>query len=174
MTAWWIAFGPHGPRALAPPGEWTKVWLYTAIGVGISFAVFWGIHLMARPPPRSMTKEWQEATNEYLKVSRLLRMCHYSLTECFPQRCMLTRVCSPRKSTLCMVLAAKDTAGQVMFKARRPSLKVSAWNLLNRWRDRSDKLGAVADRRNCHGPLYCAPDLQEGWFLSYFVSIKIK
>ena len=22
----------------------------------------------ARPPPRTMTKEWQEATNEYLKV----------------------------------------------------------------------------------------------------------
>ncbi|KAJ9604629.1 Cytochrome c oxidase subunit 5B, mitochondrial [Cladophialophora chaetospira] len=66
-AAWWIAFGPHGPRAGDPPGEWTKVWLYTAAGVGISLAVFWLIHSMARPPPRSMTKEWQEATNEYLK-----------------------------------------------------------------------------------------------------------
>jgi len=66
-AAWWIAFGPHGPRAEAPPGEWTKIWLYTAIGVGVSGAIFWGIHSFSRPQPRTMTKEWQEATNEYLK-----------------------------------------------------------------------------------------------------------
>lgn len=66
--AWWIAFGPHGPRAEAPPGEWTKVFIYTAAGVGISVALFFAIHSFARPPPKSMTKEWQEATNEYLKV----------------------------------------------------------------------------------------------------------
>ena len=56
-----------------PPGEWTKVWLYTAAGVGISGVLFWFIHSMARPQPRTMTKEWQEATNEYLKVSRYPR-----------------------------------------------------------------------------------------------------
>ena len=70
--AWWIAFGPHGPRADAPPGEWTKVFLYTAGGVGISVALFFIIHSFARPPPRTMTKEWQEATNEYLKVRMFL------------------------------------------------------------------------------------------------------
>ncbi|KIX99278.1 uncharacterized protein Z520_04854 [Fonsecaea multimorphosa CBS 102226] len=69
-AAWWIAFGPHGPRAEAAPGEWTKVWLYTAVGLGISLATFMLIHSMARPPPRTMTKEWQEATNEYLKSER--------------------------------------------------------------------------------------------------------
>lgn len=66
--AWWIAFGPHGPRAEAPPGEWTKVFIYTAAGVAISVALFFAVHSFARPPPKSMTKEWQEATNEYLKV----------------------------------------------------------------------------------------------------------
>ncbi|OAL25968.1 hypothetical protein AYO22_04595 [Fonsecaea multimorphosa] len=70
FVAWWIAFGPHGPRAEAAPGEWTKVWLYTAVGLGISLATFMLIHSMARPPPRTMTKEWQEATNEYLKSER--------------------------------------------------------------------------------------------------------
>ncbi|EXJ93703.1 cytochrome c oxidase subunit 4 [Capronia coronata CBS 617.96] len=69
-AAWWIAFGPHGPRAETPPGEWTKVWIYTATGVGIAAALFFGIHAFARPPPRTMTKEWQEATNEYLKSER--------------------------------------------------------------------------------------------------------
>ena len=67
-TAWWIAFGPHGPRAEDPPGEWTKIMWYTTIGVAVSAALFFGIHAFARPPPRTMTKEWQEATNEYLKV----------------------------------------------------------------------------------------------------------
>jgi len=67
--AWWIAFGPHGPRAETPPGEWGRVWFYTAIGVAVSAVLFYSIHAFARPPPRTMTKEWQEATNEYLKVS---------------------------------------------------------------------------------------------------------
>lgn len=71
FTAWWIAFGPHGPRAETPPGEWTKVFIYSGIGLAISAAVFVFIHSFARPQPRSMTKEWQEATNEYLKVSHM-------------------------------------------------------------------------------------------------------
>ena len=67
--AWWIAFGPHGPRAENPPGEWRKIWFYTGIGLVVSWFVFLFIHSFAKPPPRTMTKEWQEATNEYLKVS---------------------------------------------------------------------------------------------------------
>lgn len=67
-AAWWIAFGPHGPRAEAPPGEWARVFLYSGIGIAISVALFLVIHSFARPPPKTMTKEWQEATNEYLKV----------------------------------------------------------------------------------------------------------
>ena len=81
FTAWWIAFGPHGPRAEDPPGEWTKIWLYTAVGCIVSGVLFFGIHAFARPPPRTMTKEWQEATNEYLKVR---------IIGCFLYRCYLT------------------------------------------------------------------------------------
>ncbi|KPI34346.1 Cytochrome c oxidase polypeptide 5, mitochondrial [Cyphellophora attinorum] len=69
-AAWWIAFGPHGPRAETPPGEWSKVLIYSAIGVAISSALFFTIHSFARPPPRTMTKEWQEATNEYLRAEK--------------------------------------------------------------------------------------------------------
>ncbi|KAH6621196.1 cytochrome c oxidase polypeptide V mitochondrial precursor [Chaetomium sp. MPI-SDFR-AT-0129] len=66
-AAYWIAFGPHGPRALDPPGEGKKVALYTLVGVGFSVLVFGIMRFFAGPPPSTMTKEWQEATNEYLK-----------------------------------------------------------------------------------------------------------
>jgi hypothetical protein len=66
--AYYIAFGAHGPRALPPPGEGWKVAGYTAIAVGVSFVLFVGIRMMAKGPPGTMNKEYQEATNEYLKV----------------------------------------------------------------------------------------------------------
>jgi hypothetical protein len=71
-TAYYIAFGAHGPRALPPPGEGWKVAGYTALGVGISFAVFVAIRMFAKGSPGTMNKEYQEATNEYLKVCLLL------------------------------------------------------------------------------------------------------
>lgn len=67
-TAYWIAFGPHGPRAGTPPGETTKVVTYTAIAVAAGAAIFLLTHHFGRPPPSTMTKEWQEATNEYFQV----------------------------------------------------------------------------------------------------------
>jgi cytochrome c oxidase subunit 4 len=66
--AYWIAFGPHGPRALPPPGEGWKVASYTAIGLAVAFGIVVALRFAARDPPSTMTKEYQEATNEYLKV----------------------------------------------------------------------------------------------------------
>ncbi|OCL12629.1 COX4-domain-containing protein [Glonium stellatum] len=67
-AAYWIAFGPHGPRALPPPGETKKVALYTVIGILVSAVVFGLTRLGASAKhPRTMTKEWQEASEEYLK-----------------------------------------------------------------------------------------------------------
>jgi len=66
-AAYYIAFGPHGPRAAPPAGENVKILLYTLIGVGASAAIFGTIRFFARPAPHTMNKEWQEATNEYLK-----------------------------------------------------------------------------------------------------------
>ncbi|KAI9854756.1 MAG: Cytochrome c oxidase subunit 5A [Trichoglossum hirsutum] len=69
-AAYWIAFGPHGPRALPPPGEGWKVASYTALGIVVAFGIAAAAHSLARDPPNSMTKEYQEATNEYLKSQK--------------------------------------------------------------------------------------------------------
>lgn len=67
-AAYWIAFGPHGPRALPPPGETRKIILYTIIGVAISGVAFYLTRLGASGNmPKTMTKEWQEASEEYLR-----------------------------------------------------------------------------------------------------------
>ncbi len=68
-SAYWIAFGPHGPRALPPPGENWMVFRWTMTAIGIAAVMTWGIRLMARPPPSTMNAQYQEMTNEYLKVS---------------------------------------------------------------------------------------------------------
>jgi hypothetical protein len=67
-TAYYIAFGAHGPRALPPPGEGWRVAGYTALGMGVSFALFVAIRLFAKGSPGTMNKEYQEASNEFLKV----------------------------------------------------------------------------------------------------------
>jgi cytochrome c oxidase subunit 4 len=45
-----------------------KVFTYTVIGVTVAMLIVWGLRSSARGPPPTMTKEWQEQTNEYLKV----------------------------------------------------------------------------------------------------------
>ncbi|KAI9680338.1 MAG: Phosphatidyl-N-methylethanolamine N-methyltransferase [Trizodia sp. TS-e1964] len=70
-AAYWIAFGPHGPRAQDPPGEGMKVFGYTVLGISVAIVIMWGLRSMAGPPPSTMTKEWQEKTNEYLKSQNI-------------------------------------------------------------------------------------------------------
>jgi hypothetical protein len=36
--------------------------------VAASLVIFLATHHMANPPPSTLTKEWEEATNEYFKV----------------------------------------------------------------------------------------------------------
>lgn len=68
-VAYYIAFGAHGPRAQTPPGEGLRVAGYTALGVLISFGIFSLIRAFAKGKPSTMHREYEEATNEYLKVS---------------------------------------------------------------------------------------------------------
>ncbi|EHL00571.1 putative Cytochrome c oxidase polypeptide 5, mitochondrial [Glarea lozoyensis 74030] len=66
-AAYYIAFGAHGPRAATPPGEAWKVLGYTGVGIAVSFVIFVLIRMGSNGPATTMTKEYQEATNEYLK-----------------------------------------------------------------------------------------------------------
>jgi hypothetical protein len=86
-AAYYIAFGAHGPRAQTPPGEGWKVAGYTVLGVGVSLAVFVAIRMFAKGSPGTMNKEYQEATNEYLKVCfPLFRSSVVIVLSCFGWR----------------------------------------------------------------------------------------
>ena len=113
--AYWIAFGPHGPRAEPPKGEGWRVFFKTMQLFAASLAIFYAIHLFARPLPRTMTKEWQEATNEYAKV----RIALLSLPRLFPVDALLTDhdPNSGRRSNPSPVSAARDTAARVTSRA---------------------------------------------------------
>jgi len=64
-AAYYVAFGPHGPRAdLHPPGSMPKLILAILVGVSAGGALFLASRTLAGPPPNTMTKEWQEASNE--------------------------------------------------------------------------------------------------------------
>merc|ERR1712093_507115 len=64
-AAYYIAFGAH---AQAPPNEGWKVFGYVCAGIGATFVLFAGIRGFAKGSPSTMNKEYQEATNEYLKA----------------------------------------------------------------------------------------------------------
>jgi len=66
-AAYYIAFGSHGPRAQTPPGEGWKVFGLTAVGLGASLLLFSAARFVSKGSPGTMNKEYQEATNEYLK-----------------------------------------------------------------------------------------------------------
>ena len=42
--------------------------MYTGIGIAASFVLFVTIRSFGGKPPHTMNREWEEATNEYLKV----------------------------------------------------------------------------------------------------------
>ncbi|ORY89552.1 cytochrome c oxidase subunit IV [Syncephalastrum racemosum] len=67
-AAYYIAFGPHGPREpLTKPGHSAKVWGGVAGVMVASAALFYVIRVNGEEKPATFSKEWQEATNEYLK-----------------------------------------------------------------------------------------------------------
>lgn len=98
--------------------------LYAAIGVGISGVLFFGIHSMARPPPRTMTKEWQEATNEYLRV-RHASKCHSARTVVLT----MSRLRNPIQST---VSAVKATRAKGLYSQNLRRHRASVLSRMNR------------------------------------------
>ncbi|KAF2744593.1 COX4-domain-containing protein [Sporormia fimetaria CBS 119925] len=68
-AAYYIAFGPHGPRRPPPADEGRKVIFITLATIAGSVALFFFTRMFASPHrPKTMTKEWQEATEEYMQA----------------------------------------------------------------------------------------------------------
>ncbi|CAI4211609.1 unnamed protein product [Parascedosporium putredinis] len=69
-AAYWIAFGPHGPRALDPPGEGKSLLFHVSLVLVATLGLFVAIRSFGSPYPDTMSQEWQEASNEILKEQR--------------------------------------------------------------------------------------------------------
>ncbi|KAF9341319.1 cytochrome c oxidase subunit IV [Linnemannia elongata] len=71
-AAYWVAFGPHGARTpLTGPGHALKVAAGTTAVVGAAGALFLWIRSKGGEKPTTMTKEWQEASNEYARANKI-------------------------------------------------------------------------------------------------------
>ncbi|KAH7924753.1 COX4, subunit IV of cytochrome c oxidase [Leucogyrophana mollusca] len=71
-AAYYVAFGPHGPRApVSPPGEGLKVFIGTMGLIGIAGLVYMGARSLAPPPPKTITREWEEASNERAREQKM-------------------------------------------------------------------------------------------------------
>ncbi|KAG0287340.1 Cytochrome c oxidase subunit 5A, partial [Linnemannia gamsii] len=69
---YWVAFGPHGARTpLTGPGHSVKVIFGTVATVGASGALFLWMRSKGNERPVTVTKEWQEASNEYARVNKI-------------------------------------------------------------------------------------------------------
>lgn len=65
-AAWYISFGQWGPRKPLRSAEDVKnIWLGVAAGLAVSFALFLGVRSQ-RNVPKTMNKEWQLKSDEYL------------------------------------------------------------------------------------------------------------
>ncbi|ETW86317.1 hypothetical protein HETIRDRAFT_243779, partial [Heterobasidion irregulare TC 32-1] len=64
-AAYYVAFGPHGPRTpVNPPGTSAKVTAGVFGLIAAAAAVFATVRAFAPPPPRTITKEWEDAALE--------------------------------------------------------------------------------------------------------------
>jgi len=71
-AAYYVAFGPHGPRApVNPPGTVVKVTAGVAVLIATAGLIYGGIRSVAPAPPRTITKEWEEASNERAKELKI-------------------------------------------------------------------------------------------------------
>ncbi|KAG7544253.1 hypothetical protein FFLO_03366 [Filobasidium floriforme] len=71
-AAYYVAFGAHGPRqAVNPPGHSIKILVGTLAACGAAIGIFGLIRSSAPAPPKTMTKEWQEASTEMAKEQKI-------------------------------------------------------------------------------------------------------
>lgn len=67
-AAWYISYGAWGPRRpIHPKGEAGKIATGVFVGLAISGAIFGLIRINSPDAPKTMNREWQEQSDEYLK-----------------------------------------------------------------------------------------------------------
>ncbi|CAK7901410.1 cytochrome c oxidase subunit 5A, mitochondrial [[Candida] anglica] len=78
-AAYYISFGEWGPRRpLYQPGEKSKVFWGVVAGLGAGVGLFAFIRSFAAEGPTTMTREWQDASDEYLKSKKAEPFSGYS------------------------------------------------------------------------------------------------
>lgn len=78
-AAYYISFGEWGPRKpLYGPGDKNKVFWGVVIGLAAGTALFAGVRSLAAPGPTTLNRQWQEASDEYLKSKNANPFTGYS------------------------------------------------------------------------------------------------
>ncbi|KAF5391870.1 hypothetical protein D9757_001723 [Collybiopsis confluens] len=71
-AAYYVAFGPHGPRApVGKPGDGFKIFAGTAALVGFAGVLYFAIRAISPPPPKTINKEWEEASTERAREQKM-------------------------------------------------------------------------------------------------------
>lgn len=78
-AAYYISFGSWGPRApLHKPGDVQFIVLVVSGSIVASFFLFLGITSLGAPGPTTLNREWQDASDEYLKSKNANPFTGYS------------------------------------------------------------------------------------------------
>ncbi|ODV76882.1 COX4-domain-containing protein [Suhomyces tanzawaensis NRRL Y-17324] len=78
-AAYYISFGEWGPRKpLHGPGDASKVFWGVVGGIAASVVVFAGIRSLGAKQPHTLERNWQEASDEYLKSKNANPFTGYS------------------------------------------------------------------------------------------------
>lgn len=68
QAAWYISYGEWGPRRpVLNKGDAAFIAKGVFLGLFLSLAAFAGVRSLGSPDPKTMTKEWQLKSDEYLK-----------------------------------------------------------------------------------------------------------
>ncbi|SCV67238.1 BQ2448_5884 [Microbotryum intermedium] len=71
-AAYYVAFGPHGPREpILAPGSGAKTLGGVTLAVIISLGLFTAARTLAQEKPKTLSREWQEASNEMAKEQKM-------------------------------------------------------------------------------------------------------
>ncbi|KAL6453219.1 COX5A Cytochrome c oxidase subunit 5A [Candida maltosa Xu316] len=78
-AAYYISFGEWGPRSpLYQPGDKAQIWTIVGGAVALSIVLFAALQYFGPKPPASMSRDWQDKSDEYLKSKNANPFTGYS------------------------------------------------------------------------------------------------